>query len=72
MKIIQNEFTSDHLIYISYVSINHICELRILTNCRFPFRGAGVHQKMIMIFLFAGNVEVLGQSLNTLVITNKS
>ncbi len=37
MKIIQNELTSDHSIYYSYVLINHIGELRISTNSQFPF-----------------------------------
>ncbi len=61
MKIIQNELTSDHLIYNSYVSINPICELIISTNCQFPFRGGpseNYHE-----FPFGGDVELFGWSL---------
>ncbi len=65
LKIIQNELTSDHSIYNSYVQINHICELRISTNCRFPFRGGrGGPLENDHEFPFAGDVELLGRSLS--------
>ncbi len=63
MKIIQNDLTSDHLIYYSYVSINHICELRFSTNCRFPFRGGRGSSENDHEFPFAGDVELLRRSL---------
>ncbi len=64
-EVIQNELTSDHSIYNSYVSINHICELRISTNCQFPFRGGrGGPSENDHEFPFAGDVELLGRSLN--------
>ncbi len=67
MKIIQNEFISCHLIYSSHGSINYICELRISTNCRFPFRGGrGGPSENDHEFPFAGDVELLGRSLTYL------
>ena len=63
MKIGQNEFTSDHSIYSSYVSrvsINHVCELRVSTNYQFPFKGGGKNDHE---FPFAGDVELLKNDL---------
>ncbi len=37
MKIIQNEFTSDHSIYSLYVSMNHICELKSFNELSVSF-----------------------------------
>ncbi len=64
MKIIQNDLTNDHLMYYSYVSINHISELRFSTNCQFPFRGGWGPSGNDHEFPFAGDVELLRRSLS--------
>ena len=49
----------------SYVSINHICEVRISTKCRFPFKGGGGEGPLENDheFPIAGDIELLGRSL---------